>query len=215
MKRICALFALVLIVGLCAYAADGPQADLFFGYSFMRYNSAQTVPAFTANGGVGTLGWNFTPHIAMEAELGGYHNGNINNHEFDTTTFSYVFGPRVSWDRRHTFDPYFHALFGGQDVSTSINVAKLPPVATPVTTTTSGRISHDRNHFAMAIGGGLDIKIAHGILLRPVQLDYFLTRFEAPNLNPANGPIGGPTSNRNQNNLRYAAGIAFNFGGAQ
>ena len=35
-------------------AQDVPGADLFFGYSFIRHNSAQTIPAFTANGGIGT-----------------------------------------------------------------------------------------------------------------------------------------------------------------
>jgi opacity protein-like surface antigen len=202
MKRV-GLITLGLIFGFCAYAADGPQADVFLGYSFLRYNSAQTIPAFTANGGIGTFGWNFTRHIGLEAEFGGYHNGNVNNHQFDTTTFSYLFGPRLSWGRTKTIDPYVHVLFGGQSAHTSICCVGGVPGGT--------RFSADQNNFAMAAGGGLDIKISRRLLLRPIQLDYYLTRFEAPNLsNPT-----GPTSNRNQNNLRFAAGVAFNFGGAQ
>ena len=214
MKKIVSSFSLSLMFGLFAYAAEGPRADLFLGYSFLRYNSAQTVPAFTANGGIGTFAWNLNHYIALEGELGGYHNGNINNHEFDTTTFSYLFGPRVSINRSTTVIPYFHALFGGQNAHTSIDCSKVVGV-NPLSGTScvgnTGRISRDQNNFAMAIGGGLDIKITRRLLLRPIQLDYYLTRFQAVNVsNPT-----GPSTNRNQNNLRYAAGIAFNFGGAQ
>jgi len=202
MKRLLTTGALIFILGVCSYAADEPRADLFLGYSFLRYNSAQTIPAFTANGGLGTFGWNFNRHIGLEAEFGGYHNGNVNNHQFDTTVFSYMFGPRVSFHRARTVDPYVHALFGGQKAHTSICC---------VANTNGTRASTDQHNFAMAVGGGLDIKLSHAILLRPIQLDYFLTRFETPDLtNPA-----APFSNRNQHNLRYAAGIAFNFGGAQ
>src|SRR4051812_993017 len=97
----------VLLVSCAGFlvAQEVPKADLFFGYSFLRYNSAQTIPAFTANGGVGTFGWNFNNHIALEAELGGYHNGNVNNYNFDSTSFSYLFGPRISLGRRKTVDP--------------------------------------------------------------------------------------------------------------
>lgn len=210
MKRILCVLAGGLILGLSAYASDeSPKADLFLGYSFLRYNSAQTIPAFTANGGLATFAWNFNQHIGFEAELGGYHNGNINNHEFDTTTFSYLFGPRLSLRRSRTIIPYFHTLFGGQDAHTSICCAIA--VVNPLDTTTpvGSRYTRDQNNFAMAVGGGLDVKLGSSIVLRPIQLDYYLTRFEAVNVdNPT-----GPTSNRNQNNLRYAAGVVFNFGG--
>jgi opacity protein-like surface antigen len=209
MKKILSLIALSLTVGLSAYAADGPKADLFFGYSFLRANSAQTIPAFTMNEGLGTFGYNFNDHWAFEAELGGYHNGNINNHEFDNTTFSYLFGIRASVNRSKRIDPYGHALFGGQDLSSSI--CCIAPATGNMQVSSGTRVSHDANSFAMAVGGGLDIKMTKHLLLRPIQLDYYLTRFEAVNVNN----LTGPTSNRNQNNLRYAAGIVFNFGGAQ
>jgi opacity protein-like surface antigen len=209
MKKCLSFIALSLTLGFSAYATDGPKADLFLGYSFLRTNSAQTIPAFTQNGGLGTFGYNFTDHWAFEAELGGYHNGNINNHEFDNTTFSYLFGIRASVNRAKRIDPYGHALFGGQDLSSSI--CCISPATGTAQAGAGTRVSHDANSFAMAVGGGLDIKMTKHTVLRPIQLDYYLTRYEAPNVNN----LTGPTSNRNQNNLRYAAGIVFNFGGAQ
>src|SRR4051794_6130852 len=56
----------VLLAGALG-AQDYPKVDLFFGYSFLRYNSAQTIPAFTANGGLGTLGLNFNKYVGLEA----------------------------------------------------------------------------------------------------------------------------------------------------
>ena len=209
MKTTVSLLVLSVLTGLSVCAADGPQADVFLGYSFLRANQAQSIPAFTANGGVGTFGWNFNQHIGLEAELGGYHNGNVNNHEFDTTTFSYVFGPRLSLGRSRRIDPYVHTLFGGMNAHTSI--CCVSPTTGTGETTGGSRVAKDQNNFAMAIGGGLDIKLVKGVVLRPIQLDYFMTRFQAPDLND----LTGPSSNRNQHDLRYAAGIVFNIGGAQ
>jgi opacity protein-like surface antigen len=210
-KTIC-LLALGSLFGISAYAQEGPKADLTISYSFLRYNSAQTIPAFTANGGIATFGWNFSNHIAMEAELGGYHNGNVHDYQFDTTTFSYLFGPRISYGRSKRFDPYIHVLFGGQNASTSIAAGSIL-VVNPHATLSNGRYSQSTNTWAMAAGGGIDFKLSRGITLRPAQIDYYLTRFEAINVTE---PVGTTNpSARNQNNFRYAAGIQFTFGGTQ
>jgi opacity protein-like surface antigen len=207
-RTILTLLLLFSCAGFVA-AQDVPKVDLLFGYSFLRYNSAQTIPAFTANGGIGTLGFNFNNHFGLEAELGGYHNGNVNNYQFDSTTFSYLFGPRISYGRSKKIDPYIHVLWGGQHASTSIAADSIL-VVNPLLTSSNGRYKVSTNTFAMAAGGGLDIKLSRKITLRPVQIDYYLTRFEAPDVTV---PPGTSPRARNQNNLRYAAGLQFNFGG--
>lgn len=214
MRKILCLLTLGMLFGLSVYAEEGPLGDVFFGYSFLRYNSAQTVPAFTANGGIGTFAWNFGNHLGLEGELGGYHNGNINDKHFDSTTFSFLFGPRIAYGRSKKIDPYIHTLFGGQHGTTSIAADSIlvvnPHVRQPAS---DGRYKGSQTTFAMAVGGGLDIKLSKLVTLRPVQLDYYLTRFEAPEVVV---PTGSTIKTaRNQNNLRYAAGIAFNFGSAQ
>jgi hypothetical protein len=212
MKKILYLLPVGMLFGMSLYAQEGvPKADLFIGYSFLRYNSAQTIPAFTANGGIGTFAWNFNRYIALEAELGGYHNGNVNNYQFDTTSFTYLFGPRVSLGRQRRFDPYLHILFGGQDLSTSISKSSIL-VVNPHTTS-SNRYVADQNTFAMAVGGGFDIRLGRMFTLRPAQIDYYMTRFEAPSVTE---PIGTTVATaRSQHDFRYATGIAFNFGGSQ
>jgi outer membrane protein OmpA-like peptidoglycan-associated protein len=206
------LLASILLIYCCGsivlVGQDMPRADLFLGYSFLRANSARTIPAFTMNGGAGTLGLNINNHVGLEFEFGGYHNGSIHGIQFDTTHFTYLFGPRFSIGRSKKVDPYFHTLFGGAHVTSSIAQENTPPLpGFPVTAPASGRFAASQDTFAMAVGGGLDIKLSHHATFRPIQLDYVLTRLEDLGL------TGQPSQNRNQNNLRYAAGIMFTFGG--
>lgn len=203
MKKMVGILTVAVTCGLGVYAQEAPKADLFLGYSFLRANSARNIPAFTNNGGLGTFAWNFTNNIAVEAEFGGYHNGNIHNIQFDTTEFTYLFGPRFSRSRAKTVIPYLHILFGGIHLTTSLPVTL---VATPTSPATTTRLATSQDAFGMALGGGLDIKLHKGIMLRPIQFDYVLTRIEDLGLS------GQPSQNRNQHNLRYAAGVAFNFG---
>jgi len=205
MRSIALSIGFGLLFGVGAIAEDIPKADLFFGYSMFRANSARDIPAFTNNGGLGTFAWNFTNHIAAEFEFGGYHNGNIHNVRFDTTEMTYLFGPRVSLGRSKRVIPYVHTLFGGIHLTTSIPVILAPtPLATTGTTT---RLAGTQDGFAMALGGGLDLRLSHHVTLRPIQLDYLMTRLADF------GQSGQPSQTRNQHNLRYAAGILFTFGG--
>src|SRR6185369_4714071 len=205
MKKTPSILAVAVTCGLGVYAQAAPRGDVFLGYSFLRANSARNIPAFTNNGGLGTFAFNFTQHIALEAEFGGYHNGNIHDIQFDTTEMTYLFGPRFSMSRSRTIIPYFHTLFGGMHLTTSLPVTVAPTPTSPVGTTT--RIAASQDAFAMALGGGLDIKLSHHFMLRPIQLDYLVSRLEDF------GQSGQPSQNRNQHNPRYAGGIMFTFGG--
>jgi len=204
MKTTLGILTLGLTFGLGVYAQDAPKADLFLGYSFLRANSARNIPAFTNNGGLGTFAWNFSNYVAAEFEFGGYHNGNIHDIQFDTTEMTYLFGPRFSSNRAKTVQPYIHTLFGGIHITTSLPVTVVPTPLNPNPATT--RLAASQDNFAMALGGGLDIKLARSFLLRPIQLDYLMTRLEDF------GQSGQPSQNRNQHNLRFAAGVAFTFG---
>jgi hypothetical protein len=54
--------------------------------------------------------------------------------------------------------------------------------------------------FATAAGGGIDVRVSRHFAVRPVQAEYFLTKFR-------------DGANNRQNNFRYSAGIVFRFGG--
>src|SRR5690349_21698321 len=94
-----AIACLLTASGGLLVAQEVPRGDVFLGYSFVRYNAALSVPTYTANGGLASFSWNFSNHIAGEADLGAYYNANVGNLNFATATFNYLFGPRISYGR--------------------------------------------------------------------------------------------------------------------
>jgi hypothetical protein len=60
----------------------------------------------------------------------------------------------------------------------------------------------------MALGGGLDIELGHGVSLLPVQAEYLLRR--VVEVLPNNGSFF--SSVYCANTFRYSAGIVFHFG---
>src|SRR3954447_5727494 len=147
MRRLLVLLGLNTLLSFSAFAQDDLfDGDVFVGYSLLRVNSAQQqVPAFFGNGGIGTVAWNINNHLGIEAEVAGHHHGST----FDTTTFSYLFGPRLSYGRVKRFDPYLHVLFGGMHVATSIDArSALVPTPRPLPVPSSGRYYSSQDNFA-------------------------------------------------------------------
>ena len=206
MKKLSVILGLLLMVGAVCVAQEVPKQEVYLGYSFLRVNAATRVPAFTANGGLGAFQYNFNEYFAGVAEFGGYHNGNISGAQLDSTLMSYLFGPRLTFNKTGVTSVFVHGLFGGTHYTRSISLA---PSVNPLGTvdTTSQRAEGSKDAFSMAWGGGIDIKLHHNIALRPIQLDYYMTRFQPLFING----LGDVNGNNNQHHLRYSAGVAFRF----
>jgi hypothetical protein len=201
--RIMSLAGLIALFGVGACAQEEtPLMEVGLQYQMLRVNSSRNIPAFTANGGTASFQMNFMDHLAGVAEFGAEHNGNIHNVQLDNTWTTYLFGPRFSVTKRSSrIIPAFECLFGGVNVAASIKSPLLPDI--PGARLTGGQMA-----FAMAVGGTLDVKLNHRISIRPIQVDYLLTR-----LGSRTALNGFETFN--QNNLRYGAGVVFNFGSTQ
>jgi hypothetical protein len=201
--RITLLTGLLVLFGITALAqSEMPLTEVSLQYQMLRINSSRDVAQFTANGGTGSFQYNFTDHFAGVAELGAEHNGNIHNINLDNTWATFLAGPRYSITKRSSrWVPALECLLGGVNVSGSIRSPLLPDIP-------GARLTAGRDAFAMAVGGTLDIRLSHHVSLRPIQLDYFLTRLEART------PING-FETFSQNNFRYGAGVVFNLGNKQ
>jgi hypothetical protein len=216
MKRSIALLGPVSLFALVAAAQDVPRAEVFTGFTYTRVNSASDVPAFSANGGGGQFVLNFGKWFGAVADVGAVHNGDIGGYHLDTTLTNFMFGPRIPIRVSHRITPYLQALFGGVYGSTSAPVTVppgtvvLPPVVNPASSTAATnaanaialRAATSQTAFAMAYGGGLDIKINKIVSFRPIGLDYYMMRLQ--NLRTAN--------DNNQHCLRYTTGFNFTFG---
>lgn len=226
MKRTSVLIGLAFLLSVCAFAQEEvPKAEVYLGYSYMRFAPTNQVNAFNSNGGVGQFQYNINHELALVADLGGTANGNISirsSQELpqNQTQFMYLFGPRLMLNQTGKFLPFVEFEVGGDHNSRSFDV---PTVLIPAgfvaargITVEPGRpgftkVRSTQNAFAMAVGGGFDIKVSHHVAIRPFQLDYLPTKFS-----PFNFSVLFPGVNNNtswQNNLRYTGGITFRFGG--
>lgn len=205
MKKV--VFGIFLLFAVSALAQELPRVETYLGYTFVRVNSAINVPAFSANGGMGEIAFNFNKWFAGVGSFPAVHNGNISGFHVDQSLFGYMFGPRLNL-RLGRITPFGEALFGGTHDTRSFRVPIPVTIVGGVNTVTVfQRFVNASDAFSMQVGGGLDLPVGNHLAIRPIKLDYYLTRFQPvfiPNL-------GNFNRNRNQNNLLYSAGFNFRF----
>lgn len=161
---------LSLVLGVFFLVSLSAQAqdkvELFGGYSYLHLDSS---PSTSLNGWELSGQYKFTEWLGGVADFSGDY-GNIAG--VGTSLHTFLFGPQVSFPAR--VSPFAHVLLGGAHSS----IGGVGDTA-----------------FAVAVGAGIDAKVAHGIYWRIIQGDYLPTRF----------------SNNTQNNVRVSTGIVFHF----
>jgi hypothetical protein len=183
-------------------------------YSFLRFNPS--LPGLTNsnfNGGGGGVAWFFSRYLGVKSEFIGYardtwtltfqtplvvtpHITVVNipagTYSAKANMFTYQFGP-VARLPFHRVTVFGEVLFGGALTDGYGNLyhsIDLGHGGLPVAGT--------QNTFAMAAGGGVDLRISKKVAIRLAEVDYFMTRF-----------TNAITLSDNQNNFRYLAGIVF------
>jgi hypothetical protein len=101
-----------------------------------------------------------------------------------THLYTFMGGPVVRIANKGRCQPFVHALFGEAHVVGAVSLAGL-----------AGSVTGSNNGFAVVLGGGLDIKVAPLIGIRPVQFDFLQTH------------VAGSS----ENNFRYSAGVVLRF----
>jgi outer membrane protein OmpA-like peptidoglycan-associated protein len=199
-----ALLCIALVLGVTAWAQDVPKVEIPLGFSMINVHpNLAPITSFNVFGGGGQVDFNFGNYFGLKADLMGYTQGSgirvTENGQFlgnvNGSLFTYMFGPQI---KKHTgvFQPFAEALFGAAHTNVYGNLCKIE------TGCLSG--NGDNNGFAMAFGGGLDLRVSKHLAIRPVEVDYLYTRFSANHVNYT----------AHQNNFRYVGGLNFMFGGA-
>lgn len=183
LRVVVSLFVISLF-GVAARAQERSSIDVFAGYSYVRANPATSgADSFGLNGGSASVSYNVNRWLSGVADFGGYHVGNISGFNADSTLSTYLFGPRVSYRHFGRVTPFGEVLFGVARAGANV-------LGTPST----------QNAFAMTVGGGFDYRVSRRWGIRPVQVDYLMTRFNE---------LGNTT--QTQNNLRVSTGVVFHF----
>ncbi len=158
MKKLLIVFSILLLGGTFA-AAQESKAEVFGGYSFLRFNRPATIGNFANLDGTNTNGWNaaltgnVNRYFGITADFSGHYGeifpggGNLHN---------FLFGPQLRLPAGRA-SLFVHALGG-----TSHN---------------SGNFVGSQTSAAYAFGGGLDWKVRDHVSLRVGQLDYIGTHF--------------------------------------
>jgi hypothetical protein len=187
-RKSSAVVLILTVIGMALPAKaqdETPKLEAYGGYDYVRFNINANVSGFppsssyNANGGGGQLEYNPNNWLGAVGDLDGYA---VTKGSLLAGAFSYMFGPRINL-LRGKITPFTQLLFGG--------IAATSGIGHPGTT----------NAFAMAAGGGLDIRVSKRISIRPVQAEYFMTKF----------PDG---INNRQNNFRFSTGVVLRFGRA-
>jgi outer membrane protein OmpA-like peptidoglycan-associated protein len=211
MNRIAVTIGAMFLASWIAAAQEVPRVGAYLGYDYVRFNSATNIPAFSANGGGGQVILNFNNWLSGVGDLGAVHKSAIGAFHGDTTIGNLLIGPRFTLRKSHHVHPYFQILWGVAHATTSSQIEVMPVYPQPVVggatvipgQAVTARLLTSDTGFGMTVGGGIDIKISKHVTFRPIGVDYYLTRLT--NLRTAD--------DKNQNNLRYSAGLAFWFGG--
>ena len=170
------------------------SADVAVTYNLERAKIASSnCGCFWMNGASVEVAVPFYPGISAVGSFGGATASNITP-GVDLSKFTYVFGPRYTYDisrytdrytQKHAAHLFGEALFGGTHAFNS---------SFPAT----GGAAPTANSFALQLGGGWDIAITKHCAIRAFEADYIRTGL--PN-NAAN----------NQNYLRLAFGVTYHF----
>lgn len=185
MRKSSAVVLLLAVIGFILPAKAQDQTsklEAYGGYDYVRFNVNANVSGFppsssyNSSGGGGQLEYNANNWLGAVGDLDGYA---VTKGSLLAGAFSYMFGPRINL-RRAKIIPFTQVLFGG--------IVATSGIGHPGTT----------NAFAMAAGGGLDVKVSKHISFRPVQAEYFMTKF----------PDG---INNRQNNFRFSTGVVLRF----
>lgn len=205
------LGAVVMLLGLAAWAQEFPRVEVGADYSYARFiPSRDSLNGHSLNGGGGSLVVNINEFLGIKMDLQGYQSNTSHfvipasanfpsgaDASISGDLFTYLFGPQIKV-RAHRLQPFGHILFGAAHSNVYANAFKT--ICQPIVGGCQAKGSPASDAFAMAIGGGVDIPINHTISFRPAEADYLLSHFT------------NQFANNVQNNFRYSAGIVFTLG---
>jgi opacity protein-like surface antigen len=200
-------------------AQETPAYEIFVGPAYTREDitDARFVNGKLEDRYINAIGWRASATGNATSWLGAVFDfsGSFSNPRFspadlglsgaspivtaNTSTVTYLFGPRFTFRGRKHITPFAEVLAGPATFRFSSSDIGL----TKIISTTA---------FASAMGGGVDFPLNSVVTVRLIQVDYIISRFRELGIDPNTGlPVfSGPT--RTQNNARASVGVVFNIG---
>lgn len=186
MKRLISLTALLLIFAptTLAQSDDYIRWEFFGGYSVLRFdNLGDDTDNPVVNEVLGekntlrgfnlAVNYNFNRYFGVKGDYSLHLREDnfsrpLGSGTIDTTVHNFLGGIQVKNNSEDgpTFKPFGHALFGVANQKIDVDSPQLPVVFG------LSDFSVNETSFAMAFGGGIDIKVNRRIDIRAVQVDW-------------------------------------------
>ncbi len=171
MRRIRVFFVVVsvlLLLAVPASAQDYPKGEIFVGISYANVDDTIDKEREQFFGFQASFAGNLNESFGIVGDFGAQGS-------FVGDTYEFMAGPRFA-SRGDTATGFVHAMFGRAAFRGDVN---------------------SDTGFAMAFGGGLDVKRGKRFAFRAIQFDYVRTRL----------------FNTWQHNIRLGLGVVFKLGG--
>lgn len=195
MNRLCVrLLTLFILVSSVSAQDKHPAAEIFGGYSYLNFQvklgfDPTPVDRQSAHGVGINAAVNLSNHLGIVGDFS-YNSKGVSvpsvfgSNKINVQHTYFLFGPRLSF-RGERATGFLQTLVGGAHIRDEF-----------------GSI-HRTTDLALAIGGGVDLKISKRLAIRALQLDYLPSRRRLPFTNEKDW----------LQNLRAQFGIVFRFGG--
>ena len=161
MRNFFMLTLLFAVFAAPALAQEEPKAEVFGGYEYVRINPGGGLSGYNCHGGGGNVAYNLNNWLGGVGDFAGCKVTGLPS-GVSLHTFSYLFGPRVSYRTYSRLTPFGQVLFGGVHLGGSTS----------------------DNAFALTVGGGADYKFTDHISFRG-QAEYLHTHFGGTGQNNA------------------------------
>jgi opacity protein-like surface antigen len=214
MRKLAILAAFALVASLSVNAQQShPRLEVFGGYSYFNtdpngdlISASNLADRYGRHGFALSAAGNISRIFGLVADLS-YNAKAVKLLEMDpakthASTFTFLFGPRASLRTSKT-TLFAHTLIGGMRMKVACDECKDVPVIIGDGSPMVGPRELARTNVALAIGGGLDVKVSKRISIRAFQLDYLPSRAEFR----ARGVKDWT------HNFRVETGVVVNFGG--
>lgn len=140
------LIFLLLAVSFFSIPSRAQSVDASLSYSYFRLGNSG---GLNQNGVSGSIAYNPNRWFGIVGDIGGYH---ASPGGVSLNTYTYLFGPRLTFRNPTKVNPFVQALVGGSRI-------------------TVGSGGGSNNQLAYGVGGGVDFGILPHLALRP-QVDY-------------------------------------------
>ncbi|HEX8707679.1 MAG TPA: outer membrane beta-barrel protein [Pyrinomonadaceae bacterium] len=136
-----------------------------------------------------------------------FNNGAGVEGDVDTRIVNVLGGPQVKFPNQTRVTPFIRALFGVANTRFEAQERR-----TLTTGTVSNSFTTNATDFAMAMGGGLDVRLNDRVQLRVLQVDYnpvFLRNRSISVLGGAGALTPQTLESNRQDNIRLSFGVVF------